>query len=262
MTDSGRVEVAGGSLSWDAAGEGTPLVLLHGFSFDRRMWRPQMEPFAREHRVVGYDLRGFGTSTVPDRPYRHSDDLRFLLHALALEKPILVGLSLGANVALAYAMEHPREVAGVVLASPGLPGHVWTTPWPPDVAAAFAAAQGVAAGKEFWLSQPLFSSVRQNPPVSAALSEMVGGYSGWHWTHRDLQAPGPDIAGSLSQLQVPLWVISGDRDVDGYRQIARRIAAEVPGAQLSRLADAGHVVNLEQPARFNELVLEFARGVR
>jgi 3-oxoadipate enol-lactonase len=259
MSAEGWVDVGGGRLRWTAAGEGSPpLVLVHGFSFDQRQWEPQVEPLSKQHRVVRYDLRGFGSSTSPVSGYRHIDDLRRLLRSLDIERPVLVGLSLGANVVLAYAIQHPQEVAGLVLASPGLPGHHWAVQRPPEAVAAHAASHGVAAGKQFWLEHPIFISTRRYPQARVAVEEMVQGYSGWHWQNADLQQPGPDVRAALATLQVPALVISGNCDVDGYREIAGEIAATLPHGKLARFPDAGHVMNLEEPERFNALVLEFA----
>ena len=261
MSQEGWVDVGGGRLRWTAAGQGPPLVLVHGFSFDQRQWDPQMGPLSKQHRVVRYDLRGFGSSTSPVGGYRHIDDLRMLLHSLGIERPVLVGLSLGANVVLAYAIQQPQEVAGLVLASPGLPGHRWAVQRPPEAVAAHAVSYGVDAAKKFWLEHPIFASTRRYPQARIVVEEMVQGYGGWHWQNADLQQPGPDVRAALAALPVPALVISGDLDVDGYREIAAEIAAALPHGQLARFADAGHVMSLEEPEQFNSRVLEFIRDV-
>lgn len=261
MSSAGWVAVDGGRLHWDAAGEGSDLVLLHGFSFDSDLWTPQLAPLSAQRRVLRYDLRGFGVSTKPTGAYRHVDDLHVLLTSLGITRPVLLGLSLGANVALAYAIQHPREIAGLVLASPGLPGHRWTVPRPPEAVAAHAGLNGVAAGKKLWLEHPLFDSTRRYPEARARVAQMVERYSGWHWENSDSQLPGPDVRAGLAALRAPTLVISGDRDVEGYREIAAEIAATVPGGRLLRFAEAGHVMNLEEPQRFSAEVVKFVRGL-
>jgi pimeloyl-ACP methyl ester carboxylesterase len=189
------------------------------------------------------------------------DDLRALTHAFNLGKPVLVGLSLGANVALAYSIAHPKDVGGLVLASPGLPGHRWLNPRPPEAAAAFAAEHGVAAGRRFWLDHAIFRSLRAHPDAYRTVAGMVGDYSGWHWQNTDPQQPGPDIRAGLGTLGVATLVISGDLDVEGYREIAGEISRSVPRASLQRLANGGHVMNLEQPAEFTMQVLRFVASL-
>jgi 3-oxoadipate enol-lactonase len=252
------IDVAGGRFSFEEVGSGRPIVLLHGFSFDSGLWDPQVESLRRSHRVLRYDLRGFGASAVPTEPYRHIDDLHDILGALQIERPMLVGLSLGSNIALAYALEHPDSVAGLVLASPGLPGHPWAVTRPPEAAAAYAAEHGVDAGKQFWLAHPIFASLQSRPGVAAAVANMVSRYRGWHWAQADMQLPGPDVRARLEAVKPPVLVLSGEHDVAGYREIAAVIASRVPRGRLVRVAGAGHVLNLEQPADFTRQVLEFA----
>lgn len=252
------LDVAGGRFRFEEAGSGPPIVLLHGFSFDSGLWDPQIQPLRHGHRVLRYDLRGFGGSAVPTQPYRHIDDLHAILAELKIEHPMLVGLSLGSNIALAYALEHPDNVAALVLASPGLPGHPWAVQRPPEAAAAYAAEHGIDAGKQFWLAHPIFASVNSSPDVAAAVAGMVSRYSGWHWAQADMQLPGPDVRSSLEAVKPPVLVLSGEHDVEGYRQIAAVIASRVPRGGLVTVAGAGHVLNLEQPAEFNRRVLEFA----
>ena len=80
---TGTLAHNGGDLHWEAAGAGQPVVLVHGFSLDRRMWDDQFAPLAEHFRVVRYDLRGFGKSSVPNGPYSHVDDLAALVRRFA-----------------------------------------------------------------------------------------------------------------------------------------------------------------------------------
>ena len=90
---------------------------------------------------------------------------------------------------------------------------------------------------------------------------MVGDYSGWHWQNTDPQQAGPDIRAGLGTLGVATLVISGDLDVEGYREIAGEISRSVPRASLQRFAHGGHVMNLEQPAEFTRQVLRFVASL-
>ncbi|HEY0932203.1 MAG TPA: alpha/beta fold hydrolase, partial [Trebonia sp.] len=168
------IGIPGGSLAGEEAGTGEPAVLLHGFSFDAALWDPQFPALARHYRTIRYDLRGFGASGPPVAGQGHLGDLLALLDALAVDRAHLVGLSLGANLALAAAALHPDRVRSVVLASPGLPGHRWTSPRPPDEAARQAAAHGTETAKEWWLSHPIFRSAGRYPAARTRLAEMVG----------------------------------------------------------------------------------------
>ena len=101
-------------------------MFIHGFGLDLGMWDPQWLAFARRHRVIRYDLRGYGDSSLPDGPYSHVDDLLALLGFLGANPAHLVGLSLGGRVALRIAAQHPEAVRSLTLADPAMDGHIWS----------------------------------------------------------------------------------------------------------------------------------------
>jgi 3-oxoadipate enol-lactonase len=253
-------EVDQGYLAYETRGKGSPIVLIHGFTFDMRTWDAQMDSLSEFFRVVRYDLRGFGKSSLPTGPYSHVEDLRVLLQFLSLSAPVLVGLSLGANIALTYALANPEAVRALVLASPGLPGFEWSEDRPPDAAAAVAESHGVETARRFWLDHQLFASVRRSQTAFARVSKMVQEYSGWHWRNVNptIQA---SVIDRLSECTAPTLVMSGCLDVPGYRQIATKLSHEVPKAALLTFADAGHVLNEEDPAGFSAAVSDFVRQI-
>jgi 3-oxoadipate enol-lactonase len=249
-----------GYLAFETRGEGVPLVFIHGFSFDMRTWDAQVEALSRYFQVVRYDLRGFGRSSMPTGAYSHVQDLRALIEFLSLSSPVLIGLSLGANVALSCALDHPHAIRGLVLASSGLPGFAWSEPRPPDAAAAVAKAQGVEHARQFWLDHPLFAAARRSPIAFARVHRMIEDYSGWHWRH-DNPVAQAGVIDRLSACVTPTLVLSGELDVLGYRQIASKLSHDISGATLLTFPDAGHVINEEDPAGFSAAVLEFVRRV-
>ena len=262
MSTTGRfVDVPGGSLRSETAGSGTPIVLVHGFSFDITTWDDQFAAFSSVHTVTRYDLRGFGRSSAPEGTYSHVDDLVQVLRQVNGAPAHIVGLSLGANVALSLALLYPDMVRSLVLASSGLPGYAWTDERPPDAALAHAKRYGVQSAQAFWLAHPLFASVMDRPAVETKLRQVVGRYSGWHWDHENPMRPLEATRVRLAEVKAPVLVISGDLDVAGYRAIARELADGIEGSHLVRFASAGHLVNMEEPQRFNEEVLAFIASV-
>lgn len=119
--------VAGGTIHYDITGRGRSIVLLHGGALDLRMWDPLLPRLAAAHRVVRWDAPGHGASTAPAQPTAETaDELLALLDHLRIERTILVGFSMGAGTAAAFAIRHPRRVERLVLIStsgppPGAP---------------------------------------------------------------------------------------------------------------------------------------------
>lgn len=252
-------KVSDGDLAFETRGEGIPLLFVHGFSFDMRTWDSQVEALSRYFQVVRYDLRGFGRSSVPTGPYSHVRDLHALIEYLGLSAPVLIGLSLGANVALRYALDYPN-VRGLILASSGLPGFAWSEPRPPDAAAAVAKSQGVEHARRFWLHHSLFAAARRSPTAFGRISTMIEEYSGWHWCNVNPAAQS-EVIDRLSECVTPTLVMSGDLDVPGYRHIAVKLSRDIPAAILLTFPDAGHAINEEDPAGFSAAVLEFVRKI-
>lgn len=252
----GYVDIGSGNLWVRDEGSGPAIVFLHGFSFDHRQWDPQLEALAADFRCIAYDLRGFGRSAPPDTRYDHVLDLHALLGALDLESPALVGLSLGANVSMAYAARYPQVASKLVLVSSGLPGFEWSEQRPPEAAKAYADAHGATATKKFWLAQSPFDSLQDYPDAKSAVHTMVADYSGWHWENsdpRDFNPPGQDP----NSVTCPTLVVRGARDMQGYRDIAEVLAKTIRGASLVTFEEAGHMLTMEEPERFNALLAEF-----
>src|SRR6266540_3671492 len=117
---------------YEVSGAGEPVVFIHAFSVDRRMWARQVASFESRFRIVRYDLRGHGRSAAPSGPYAGYEDLREVLDTLRIPRATLVGLSAGSEVATNFALAYPNRVTRLILASPGLGGYrIPPLPWAP-----------------------------------------------------------------------------------------------------------------------------------
>src|SRR5579859_6499927 len=119
---SGFAQVNGTRLYYEMAGEGYPLVLMHGGIMDNTMWDDQFEAFAQRYRVIRYDLRGFGQSDLPDgpEPFSMSKDLRALLAFLSIDRANLLALSMAGSIAIDFTLDFPALVNALVLVAPGV----------------------------------------------------------------------------------------------------------------------------------------------
>ena len=256
----GTAEVNGTRLYYEVAGSEHPLVLIHGFALDTRMWDYQFEAFAQHYRVVRYDMRGYGKSLPPtDESYSHTDDLMALLERLRTDRAHVFGQSRGGAVAIDFALAHPEATGALVLVDPVLGGHSWSQEAARTDGAIWetAAKSGVEAGKAKWLAHPLFAPAREKPEVAARLEQIVSDYSGWHLINTD---PGryadPPAAQRLHEIGAPTLVVVGERDLPDFLVIADTLQ-QVPNARKVVLPGVGHMCNMEDPTKFNEVVLDF-----
>ncbi len=255
-------DVNGTRLRYDATGDGSPVVLVHGHGLDVRMWDDQVPALAPSRRVIRYDLRGYGRSALPAGTFMHHEDLRALLDHLSVERACVVGLSLGASIAVNFALEHPGRVSALVLVDASA---VSGYPWPDELAAAFepihaAGRRGdLALAKRLWTALPWFAPALERPTVRARLEAMVADYSGFHFANDNLaRTPRPHANDRLHEITAPALVTVGDRDLAYYNvPLARRLATQMPNAREVVMRGVGHLANMEDPATFNGLLLEF-----
>jgi pimeloyl-ACP methyl ester carboxylesterase len=117
-----RLEVPGGTIAYEERGRGAPVVLLHEGIADRRMWNREFPLLARDHRVVRYDLRGYGGSVPATAQFSFVRDLVAVLDAVGAQRPLIVGPSMGGRIALDLALAHPDRVGALLLIAPGYSG--------------------------------------------------------------------------------------------------------------------------------------------
>ncbi|HVR29908.1 MAG TPA: alpha/beta fold hydrolase [Thermoanaerobaculia bacterium] len=257
---SGLAETAAGTSSaglfYEASGSGEPLVLIHAFSVDRRMWGPQVAAFEDRFRVIRYDLRGHGKSAAPTEPYTGYQDLRGLLDEMGIPRATIVGLSAGSELAINFALAHPDRVDRLVLAAPGVGGYpVPALPWFAPVFEALGAGDAERAAR-LWAETPIMA-LHANRDAAETVASLV--MDNWRlWTYQRLEQPlSPPAVDRLRAITCPVLVVVGDRDLAHILEIARLIADEVGGATLVTIPGAGHIVNLDAPEPFNQAVATF-----
>lgn len=257
---TGYTDLADGRLYYESAGSGDPLILLHGFAVDRRMWDGQFEALAGRFRVVRYDLRGFGKSSLPASPYSHTDDLKSLLDDLGIAQADLLGLSLGGGVAVDFALRHSQMVRKLAVSGSVISGLRWSEQGHLLDKAVWdtARAEGMEAGKQAWLAHPLFAPLIEHPEAYARLRQMIADYSGWHFVNRNPLTPDPMPAlDRLGEIAAPTLVMIGERDMPDFQHAAEALAGGIPGARKVTLAGMGHMAPMENPEAFNRAVIEY-----
>jgi 3-oxoadipate enol-lactonase len=238
-------------------------VFPHPGGFSGAVWDEQVDRFAAHHRVVRYDARGHGGSSEPPAGFSHHEDLRRLLDALEIDRPVLAGSSLGSRTAIDFALLHPHRVDGLLLASPGMSGMVERDPFTLEqralVAEAIAAqnhAQALEGVLRMLVDGPHRSPAQVGPGVRARYLALLtdnarNGHGGF-----PLGAELPAIT-RAAELRPRILVVTGALDTTDIHAVADLIAREAPHARRVSIEGAGHQVNAEQPARFDELLGDF-----
>ncbi len=262
-----KVPVAGGDLEIEfrrvAPDDARPLVLfLHGWTFDRRMWAPQMEALSSRFSVVAMDRRGFGGSTAPPGLDREPDDVIAVLDTLAARSCILVGMSQGCRVALEFAVRHPARARALVLQGPQLDGFLPAAKpaetIPIEKYRALAAGGKMDEMRRLWRAHPLMHTPNAN--ASLLVDEMLQSYEG-----RDLLALSSRQLGigahELQKIPSPTLVVTGDQEAPWRRLVADAIAYGAPDASEVTIENAGHVCNLCNAESYNAVLAEFIEEV-
>jgi 3-oxoadipate enol-lactonase len=245
---SGFVEYNDGRLYCEVGGGGSAIVFIHGFSLDRRMWERQVGHFLGRFKVITYDCRGFGRSSLPTSPYSHADDLGHLLDHLGVSSAHLVGLSMGGRIALNYALARPDGVRSLVLVGSDVGGYEFGIGWDP-------VGDTVTAMRESWLNHEIFRRASLRPEVLRQVEAMVGTYSGFHWHQTDPRWPADtEAAERLAEISAPAAVLVGEYDLPDFKDIAGLLGARMRRAEAHVIAEAGHLAVLERSAFCNELI--------
>lgn len=254
---------------YEVSGAGLPIVFLHEGIADSRMWEPQWTSFAARYRLLRCDLPGFGRTPIESLPVTYARDVAGLLDELHFSSAGLVGASLGGRVALELAVARPDLVRALVLEDAGLPGFDWS-----DAVRVYGAAEDEAVARgdleaateinlRMWVDGPRRAAADVDPRVRAAVAEMqrrAFDLQAPHWEHLDEDLLVPDVAERLGEVKAPTLALVGEEDVEDMHRLAEMFASEIPRARLATIAGAAHLPNLEQPAAFDKLVLEFLAG--
>ena len=237
-----EVAVAGARVRYRTAGAGDPVVLVHGLAGSTRWWTPVLPALAARRAVYLVDLPGFGAMRGGRRGGLAGAAawLGDWLDAVGVERPALVGHSMGAAIALRVAAGRADRLDRLVLVTPA----------------------GLPTGRSlFGYAVPLATALRHSTPrflaVLATDAVRAGPLSLLHAT-RDVLAD--DVRGELRAITVPTLVLVGERDTLIPPAVGDMVRRELPAARLVVLESAGHVPMFDRPDAFNDVVLDFLAG--
>jgi len=247
------------------------VVLIHAGICDSRMWDPQWETFRPSHRVLRYDMRGFGRSPVGPDSYSNAGDLIDLLEQQGVAKASLVGVSMGGRVALEVAIARPELVDALVLVGAGFPGHDWSAEMNAADEAEMAALKrgdldaAVEVALRTWVDGPRRRPEDVDSDVRARVAEMQRRAYELQlpvWETAEEEPLVSDLSERVGEVDAPTLVLVGEEDVRDMHEIAGRLERELPNARRASIANTAHVPSMERPREFDQLVLPFLQSVQ
>jgi pimeloyl-ACP methyl ester carboxylesterase len=238
-------------LYYEETGSGLPVVFVHEFAGDYRSYETQMRYFGRRYRCIAYNARGYPPSDVPKDPARYSqdrarDDIRAVLDALKIEQAHIVGLSMGGFATLHFGFTYPARVR--------------------SLAAAQFESQTMAKAAEAYALGPTrvqFQNKDRRGWTEFAKQLAEHSTEGSALTMRGVQARRPslfDLVEKMKTIAAPTLIMTGDEDWPCLEP-AVLMKRTIPTAALVVMPNAGHAINLEDPAAFNAHIADFFHSV-
>ncbi|MFH1372906.1 MAG: alpha/beta fold hydrolase [bacterium] len=228
------------------------VLLLHGFTLDRRVWTPQADYFGNRRRTILLDVRGHGLSDAPKAGYSRDDqveDLARFVDILGIERFHLVGLSIGGATAIGYALKYQSRLVSLTLVSGWAVG--WNIGRKISHVGQVARRDGIEAARQKWQEVTLGWYRQDQKEVRELIQLMMSEHSGAPWLDPalDWQSPESDLP-HVPDVTIPTLLMAGGSD-PVFLKLARRLNETMPNSRLSVYEGGGHILNLEKPERFN-----------
>ncbi len=251
------------SLHFVDQGAGIPIILLHGFPLDSRMWAAQIDALSADHRVIAPDLRGFGKSQPP-APFTiesFADDVYSLGSEVLADKQrfVLAGLSMGGYIALAYALKYAPTLLGLILLDTKAEADTPEGREQRDKTIQLVREKGpVAVGDVMQPKLLAADSARSQPDLVKRLRAMTDQQPAMTIEYAlAAMKSRPDQSPHLTRIDAPTLVVVGEADAITPPAIAESMQRSIPDARLAVIRGAGHMSPMEQPEQVNGAIARF-----
>jgi 3-oxoadipate enol-lactonase len=260
------MNVRGIEIAYEDVGRGDPVVLLHGFLFNRSLWREQAEALGESFRLITPDLRGHGESAAVPGPAtmeEMADDVAALLDGLGVGRAIVGGLSMGGYVTLAFCRRYPERVRALILADTRAQADTEEQRRGREEMARVALTRGMQPIADSMTPKLLApETIAARPDVVERTRAMILGTSpsGAAEALRGMSVR-RDQTEWLREISVPTLILVGSEDAITPPAASEAMRAQIKGARLDVIEGAGHASNIERPAEFNRALADFLGGL-
>jgi pimeloyl-ACP methyl ester carboxylesterase len=257
---SGYVEVEGSKIFYESAGEGPVLIFIHDGLVHREIWDQQFALFAKDHRVIRYDRRGYGKSSAAGGKHSKVDDLNRLYTTLEIKKAVLIGMSSGGGLAIDFTLQYPDKVSGLVLVGAVVGGFPLTS---------HLFSRGGHSPEKFksdeeqilyYAQEDPYEIYRANKEATKQVVQLVKD-NPMKEIGSSPPPPGEPAYRRLSEIEVPALILVGEFDMPDVHPLAGAINAGIVNSKRDIIPESGHLIPIEQPARCNEALSEFLSEV-
>jgi pimeloyl-ACP methyl ester carboxylesterase len=220
--------------------------------------------FAEKYRVVRYDFRGYGKSSMPKEGERfsHYEDLRALLEHLSIPNATMIGFSMGCAIALDLAIVYPEKIDALVCVGPWICGY--NSPSIQEFYKGFeeitriATSQGREEASTYCQTLKFLNPVLPNHAVQDKMKQLIEGYSFWRFIHGNhVYTLEPSACEQLHKINVPTLIVTADNDIPVCKEVAELLEKKVRNTKKVVFKDAGHLMFMEYPKVFNREVITF-----
>jgi len=242
---------------FEARGEGPAVLFVHGGMMDRHMWEPQWVGLGDDVRLIRFDVRGSGLSPRSEA-FHAADDMLAILDELGVDRAYVVGLSNGGAFAVDFALKYPGRVKKLVVAEPGLTGFQFdpsVMQQQMEMIGAFRAGDMEKATRVA-LTSPAFEHTKENVAAWEQVERLVRRNIGSFAMFPQYRYHEPRAVDALGQLSVPVALIVSEHAGSSALAIADLFESDVAGLVRFTIPDAGHMMNLENPQAFNQILKE------
>lgn len=261
-------------LYYEEAGTGYPIVFVHEFAADHREWEPQLRYFSRQYRCIAFSARGYPPSDVPreDSAYGYDkaiDDIAAVIRHIGAPKAHVVGLSMGAYATLMFGVRYPQLASALVVAGVGAgspPDHTEEFRTHSRAMAEQFRAEGTAAVARTYAIGPTRVQLQtKDPRTWTEFARHFAEHSaeGSAMTMKNVQAGRPSLyefAAELQRVTIPVLLVVGDED-EPCLDTSLFLKRAMPSSALWMFPRTGHMINLEEPAMFNQVIQDFLGAV-
>ncbi len=271
---TGFSPVHNGSLYYEVAGTGKPILLIHAGVADSSMWDAQMDLFSQSYRVIRYDARGYGKSCTDNTEFSNRQDILDIFKHLGIDKAAIIGISRGGQIAIDFTLEHPECVSALVAVAAGIGGYEYDAA---DNEQArhenelFAKMDELWEKKAWneladlqvhvWADGPAQPEGRASPEIRSYMRQKILE----DFTRKDGEATPiplqPTAIGRLGEIRQPVLIMVGEYDAADTLAAADELECQIPRSRKVGIPETAHMIPMERPALFNELVLGFLKEV-